>query len=91
MTDFKEYAKAFVAAATAGLTYLIGVLAPNAAAGDITFVQWLGLALAVLGTGGIVAVVPNKLTDAQKDKAVDEVLQEQRDAEGNGEVYIPKH
>ena len=90
MDFIKEYAKAFVGAAIAGITYLIGVLAPNAAAGDITFVQWLGLALAILGTFGGSALVTNKLTDTQKAKAVEEVLAEQK-AAAEEETYIPKH
>jgi hypothetical protein len=55
-----RYGKAFVGAAVAGIAYFLGVLAPEATPADITFVQWLGFALAVLGTGGGVALVPNK-------------------------------
>lgn len=93
MDFFKTYAKAFVGAATAGITYLIGVLDPTSTPADLTFVQYLGLALAVLGTFGAVGVVENKLTEKQKTKAVAEVIAEQRaaDAGDYDPEYIPKH
>lgn len=53
------YLKAIVGALVAGLTYLLTVLTPAATAGDITLVQWIGFAVAVLGTFTGVAVTTN--------------------------------
>ena len=50
METINYYLKAFVGALVAGLTYLLTVLAPAAAVGDITLVQWIGFAVSVLGT-----------------------------------------
>jgi hypothetical protein len=59
METINYYAKAFIGAIVAGLSYLLTVLTPAATAGDITLVQWIGFAVAVLGTFTGVALTTN--------------------------------
>lgn len=63
---FSYYAKAYVGAIVAGLTYFMTVLAPEATFASITMVQWIGFAVAVLGTWGGVAVTTNGLKPPAK-------------------------
>lgn len=60
---FKVAAKAWLAAAGALGAYLLGVLDPDAlgmgAFATVTTSQWVGAAVAVLGTFGITYAVPN--------------------------------
>jgi hypothetical protein len=53
------YAKAIIGAVVSGLAYLMSVIAPASHIQDITLLQWLGFAVAILGTFGSVAVVTN--------------------------------
>lgn len=53
-------AKAISGAVVSGAGYLMGVLPATATPADITFIQWLGLVVAVGGTFGIVYRVPNR-------------------------------
>lgn len=46
--------KAIVGGVTAGVLYLVGVIPSSGGFDDVTTVGWLGLVLAVLGTGGAV-------------------------------------
>lgn len=69
-----QYAKAIVAALVAGLTYFVTVLAPEATFADITMMQWIGFAIAVLTSGAAVAVVPNK----KKEEPVQALYEDNR-------------
>lgn len=51
--------KSVLAAAVAGITYLMGVIPAAGGFSDVSTVGWLGFALAVLGTGGGVYAIPN--------------------------------
>lgn len=69
------YRKAIAAFITPGIVVVIASLASASDGGSvITVSEWLYVALAVLGTGSVVAAVPNALTARQKlDIAVGEV------------------
>lgn len=60
MERFEPYAKAIAAALVAGLTYLIGVIPASGGFADVTIAGWMGLALAVFASLGVVYRVPNK-------------------------------
>jgi hypothetical protein len=66
-------AKAIVAAVTAGITYLLGIIPASGGFGDVNTVGWLGFVLAVLGPGAVVWAVPNR-TRAEKADVVDNVI-----------------
>lgn len=51
-----KYAKAIVASLTAGLTALGTALADD----TVTRLEWVGVAIALLGAAGITYMVPNK-------------------------------
>lgn len=53
------YGKAYVGCFVAGLAYLMSVLAPSATLGSITLLQWIGFAVATLGTWAGVASFTN--------------------------------
>lgn len=55
MNSISPYAKAFVGSAVAGLTALGTALADN----GVTAQEWVGVALAVFATFGLVRQVPN--------------------------------
>ena len=62
-----EYRKAIAAFATPGIIIIIASLTPASDGGStITISEWLYVILAILGTGTIVAAVPNALTTQQK-------------------------
>ncbi len=56
-----KYAKAFVAAATAGLGSLATALADNV----VTPVEWVTVAIALLGALGLTYAIPNKPASPQ--------------------------
>jgi len=67
MEKLAEYRKAIAGFLTPGIVVVISALAPASdGGGAITVSEWLYVALAVLGTGTIVAAVPNTITDKQK-------------------------
>lgn len=62
-----EYRKAIAGFITPGIVVVIASLAPASDSGAaVTLSEWLYVALAILGTGTIVAAVPNALTTQQK-------------------------
>lgn len=62
-----EYRKAIAGFITPGIVVVIASLAPASDGGAaITLSEWLYVALAILGTGSIVAAVPNAVTQKQK-------------------------
>ncbi len=56
-----KYAKAIVASLTAGLTALGTALADD----TVTRLEWVGVAVALLGALGLVYAVPNKPASAE--------------------------
>lgn len=58
-----QYRKAIAAFVVPALVTLAGALAD----GVVTPEEWIWVAIAALGTGGIVTAVPNAPTDAQID------------------------
>jgi hypothetical protein len=59
-----QYRKAIAAFIVPALVTLAGALAD----GVVTPEEWIWVAVAALGTGGIVTAVPNALTDKQIDE-----------------------
>lgn len=57
-----NYAKAIGGALLAGLITLTAVIDPTAGPADVTFFQWLMVAVSVLGTGIGVYAIPNRST-----------------------------
>lgn len=61
------YRKAIAAFIAPGIVVVIASLDTSSAGGStITIAEWLYVALAILGTGAVVAAVPNALTSSQK-------------------------
>ena len=56
MQNIAPYAKAIVAALVAGLTVLGTALTDDV----VTTAEWVGVAIAVLGGGGLTYAVPNR-------------------------------
>lgn len=56
MTNLAPYAKAIVAALVAGLTVLGSAITD----GVVTPAEWIAVAIAVLGGGGLTYAVPNR-------------------------------
>ncbi len=58
--EIAPYAKAVAGAAVAGLTYLIGVIPASGGFGDVTVAGWMGFAIAILASFGVVYQIPNR-------------------------------
>lgn len=62
-----EYRKAIAGFITPGIVVVIASLQPASDGGTaVTVSEWLFVALAILGTGSVVAAVPNAVTQKQK-------------------------
>jgi hypothetical protein len=59
-----QYRKAIAAFIVPALVTLAGALAD----GVVTPEEWIWVAVAALGTGGVVTAIPNDLTDKQIDE-----------------------
>ena len=67
MEKLAEYRKAIASVIAPGIIVAIAFLNENSDGGTtVTLPEWLQIALAILGTGTIVAAVPNALTATQK-------------------------
>ncbi len=60
MERLHPIAKALIAAAAAGASYLIGIMSGDMTFSDVTLVQWLGLIPVIASTFGITWRVPNR-------------------------------
>lgn len=64
INKISQYRKAIAAFVVPALVTLAGALTD----GVVTPEEWIWVAIAALGTGGIVTAVPNALTDKQIEK-----------------------
>lgn len=60
MKNPAEYAKAILGAALSGLITLAAVAANAKGIGDVTFIQWVLVAISTVGTGIGVYAIPNR-------------------------------
>lgn len=67
-----QYRKAIAAFVVPALVTLAGALAD----GVVTPEEWIWVAIAALGTGGIVTAVPNAVTDKQFDEVYEAIITE---------------
>ena len=69
MEKLAEYRKAIASVIAPGIIVAIAFLNENSDGGTtVTLPEWLQIALAILGTGTIVAAVPNALTTKQQEQ-----------------------